>query len=284
MTDRWLVVGHLGMLGTDLMLQLANRDVTGIDRPDIDITDARSVREVVEGYHYVINCAAYTAVDAAESDEATALAVNGAGAGNLAVACQQVGARLVHISTDYVFDGQSTVPYAEDQPPAPRSAYGRTKAAGEAQVLSALPHDSLILRTAWLYGAHGPNFVRTMIALERTRDTIDVVNDQHGQPTWTHDLAERIVECIDRRVPAGVYHATSSGSTTWFGLTRRIFQLLGADVSRVRPTTTDAFPRPAPRPAYSVLAHHAWDRVGLPPLRSWSSALDAAWPDMVASS
>jgi len=284
MTDRWLVVGHLGMLGTDLMQQLAGRDVTGIDRPDIDITNERSVRDVIHGFDYVVNCAAYTAVDAAEADEETALAVNGTGAGNLAAACARIGARLVHISTDYVFDGQSTTPYAEDHPTAPRSAYGRTKAAGEVAVLRELFDDSLILRTAWLYGAHGPNFVRTMINLERTRDTLDVVDDQFGQPTWTHDLAERIVECIDRRIPAGIYHATSSGSTTWFGFTRRIFELLGADMNRVHPTTTDAFPRPAPRPAFSVLGHQAWERAGLAPLRTWQAALDAAWPEMVASS
>jgi dTDP-4-dehydrorhamnose reductase len=285
MSDRrWLVVGHLGMLGTDLMAALEGRDVAGVDRPDIDITDPASVDATLEGFDVVVNCAAYTAVDAAEENEALALAVNGVGPGNLARACARSGARLVHISTDYVFDGTATSPYPENAPFAPRSAYGRTKAAGEVAVLEELPHDSLILRTAWLYGAHGPNFIRTMIDLERTRDSLSVVDDQRGQPTWSADLAERIVACVDADVPAGIYHATSSGQTTWFGLARRVFELLGADPERVTPTTTDQFPRPAPRPAYSVLGHDGWGRTPLPPLRAWDAALDAAWPALRPSS
>ena len=281
---RWLVIGHLGMLGTDLMSVLAEHDVTGVDRPDIDITVASSVDGVVTGYDVVVNCAAYTAVDDAESHEDLAHAVNADGPANIAAACARIGARMVHISTDYVFSGMATEPYAEDSPLAPRSAYGRTKAAGEQQVRVILPNDSLILRTAWLYGAHGPNFVRTMMGLEASRDTLDVVDDQRGQPTWARDLATRIVASVDAGIPSGTYHATSSGDTTWFGLTRRIFEKLGADPSRVRPTTTDAFPRPAPRPAYSVLGHQGWEAAGLSPLPHWSDALDAAWPSLMAAS
>ena len=281
---RWLVIGHLGMLGTDLMSVLAEHDVTGVDRPDIDITVASSVDGVVTGYDVVVNCAAYTAVDDAESHEDIAHAVNAEGPANIATACARIGARMVHISTDYVFAGTATEPYAEDSPLDPRSAYGRTKAAGEQQVRSILPNDSLILRTAWLYGAHGPNFVRTMIGLEASRDTLDVVDDQRGQPTWARDLATRIVASVDAGIPSGTYHATSSGDTTWFGLTRRIFEKLGADPSRVHPTTTDAFPRPASRPAYSVLGHQGWEAAGLPPLPHWSDALDAAWPSLMAAS
>ena len=279
---RWLVIGHLGMLGTDVMHELASRDVTGIDRPDIDITDAASVDAVLSGFDVVVNCAAYTAVDEAETHEGTAFLVNAVGPATVARACARTGARLVHISTDYVFSGDATSPYPEDELPAPRSAYGRTKAAGEWAVRSELPDHSLILRTAWLYGAHGPNFVRTMIGLESQRDTLSVVDDQRGQPTWSADLAGRIVESVDRDIPAGIYHATSSGETTWWGLTRRIFELLGADPERVQPTTTDAFPRPAPRPAYSVLGHRRWAEVGMAPLRDWAEALDAAWPALVA--
>ena len=281
---RWLIIGHLGMLGTDLMSVLAERDVTGVDRPDIDITVASSVDGVVTGYDVVVNCAAYTAVDDAESHEDIAHAVNAEGPANSATACARIGARMVHISTDYVFAGTATEPYAEDSPLDPRSAYGRTKAAGEQQVRGILPTDSLILRTAWLYGAHGPNFVRTMMGLEASRDTLDVVNDQRGQPTWAHDLAARIVASVDANIAPGVYHATSSGDTTWFGLTRRIFDKLGADPERVRPTTTDVFPRPAPRPRYSVLGHRGWEAAGLSPLPHWSDALDAAWPELMAAS
>ena len=277
-TARWLVIGNLGMLGTDVMGVLAERDVTGIDRPDIDITSAASVDAVVHGYDVVVNCAAYTAVDEAESHEGEAFLVNAVGPATVARACARTGARLVHISTDYVFAGDADVPYREDALPAPRSAYGRTKAAGEWAVRSELPQNSLILRTAWLYGAHGPNFIRTMMNLESQRETLSVVDDQRGQPTWSADVAARLVEAVDLDIPAGTYHATSSGETTWFGLTRRIFELLGADPERVQPTTTDAFPRPAPRPAYSVLGHDRWADVELPPLRDWCDALDAAWP------
>lgn len=285
MSDRrWLVIGHLGMLGTDLMSVLSDHDVTGVDRPDIDITVASSVDDLVTGYDVVVNCAAYTAVDDAESHEDIAHAVNADGPANIATACARIGALMVHVSTDYVFAGTATEPYAEDSPLDPRSAYGRTKAAGEQRVRAILPNDSLIVRTAWLYGAHGPNFVRTMIGLEASRDTLDVVDDQRGQPTWARDLATRIVASVDADIPRGTYHATSSGDTTWFGLTRRIFEKLGADPARVRPTTTDAFPRPAPRPAYSVLGHRGWDVVGLPPLPHWADALDAAWPHLLAAS
>jgi len=285
MTERrWLVIGHLGMLGTDLMSVLAERDASGVDRPNIDITVASSVDDAVTGYDVVVNCAAYTAVDDAESHEAIAHAVNADGPANIARACARTGARMVHISTDYVFAGTATEPYSEDSPLDPRSAYGRTKAAGEQQVRAIRPNDSLILRTAWLYGAHGPNFVRTMMGLEASRDTLDVVNDQRGQPTWARDLAARIVASVDANIAPGVYHATSSGDTTWFGLTRRIFDKLGADPERVRPTTTDAFPRPAPRPRYSVLGHRGWEAAGLSPLPHWSDALDAAWPELTAAS
>lgn len=273
----WLVLGHLGMLGTDVMAALGGRDVTGLDRPDVDITDPASVADAIAGHDVVVNCAAYTAVDDAETHEGLAFSVNAVGPDTLARACALTGAWLVHISTDYVFAGDATTPYPTDAPMAPRSAYGRTKAAGEWAVRASLPDSSLLVRTAWLYGAHGPNFVRTMAGLEASRDTIDVVDDQRGQPTWSGDLAARLVAAVDAGVPAGTYHGTASGETTWFGLARRVFELLGADPERVRPTTTDRFPRPAPRPAYSVLGHDAWTAVGLEPMRPWDDALLAAF-------
>lgn len=275
---RWLVVGHTGMLGHDVMAALAGRDVTGVARPQVDITDPASVARAVEGFDVVVNCAAWTAVDDAETREHDAFAVNAVGPANLARACAAAGAWLTHVSTDYVFAGDATEPYAENAPPAPRSAYGRTKAAGEWAVRAELPARSWIIRTAWLYGAHGPNFVRTMADLEGRRDTLEVVDDQRGQPTWSADLAERIVAVADVAAPAGIYHGTASGETTWFGLARRVFALLGADPGRVTPTTTDKFPRPAPRPAYSVLGHEAWAAAGLTPMRSWDDALTASWP------
>ena len=278
---RWLVVGHTGLLGSDLMTTLASRDVTGLARPQIDISDPSSVEEAVAGYDVVINCAAWTAVDDAETQEPAAFTVNAVGAANLARACARSGAWLAQLSTDYVFDGGAVTPYPEDAPIAPRSAYGRTKAAGEWAVRAELPDRSWVVRTAWLYGSNGPNFVTTMRRLESQRDTLEVVDDQRGQPTWSMDLAERLVALVDHSVPAGIYHGTASGVTTWFGLAQRVFELSGADPGRISPVTTDRFPRPAPRPAYSVLGHDSWGRVGLAPMRHWSDALSAAWPRLL---
>ena len=227
-----------------------------------------------------VNAAAWTAVDDAETHEAQAFAVNAQGAANVARACRESGTRLVHVSTDYVFAGDATDPYAEDAPLAPRSAYGRTKAAGEWAVESHCP-ESWIVRTAWLYGAGGPNFVKTMARLASERDTVDIVDDQRGQPTWTMDVAAAILRLVDARAPFGVWHATSQGSTTWYGFTQEIFRLLGHDPARVRPTTTDAFPRPAPRPAYSVLGHDGWRMSRLAPLPPWQESLAKALPEII---
>ncbi|MGN6331851.1 MAG: dTDP-4-dehydrorhamnose reductase [Motilibacteraceae bacterium] len=273
---RWLVTGAGGMLGHDVLAVLAGRaqdDVLGLDRAALDVSDAASCLDAVRGCDVVVNAAAYTRVDDAESHEPEAFAVNAVGAANLARACARHGATLVHVSTDYVFDGTAAAPYAEEAPLAPRSAYGRTKAAGEWAVRAELPERSYVLRTAWLYGEHGPSFVRTMRRLMGERETVDVVDDQHGQPTWSLDLAQRIAALVDAGAPAGTYHATNAGSTTWWGLARAVFELSGADPARVRPTTTDRFPRPAPRPAWSVLGHDGWERVGLAPLRPWREAL-----------
>jgi dTDP-4-dehydrorhamnose reductase len=231
----------------------------------------------------VVNCAAWTAVDHAEASEEQALAINGGGAANLAAACAALGARLVQVSTDYVFAGDAARPYAEDGEPAPRTAYGRTKLAGERAVLGLLPGSAYIVRTAWLYGAHGPNFIRTMIKLEAKQPSVDVVNDQHGQPTWTVDVAQQIIALAHSTAVPGIYHATSSGQTTWFGLAREIFGLLGADLSRVRPVSSSTLSRPAPRPAYSVLGHGAWAGPGIPPIGEWRASLHRAFPGLLAA-
>jgi len=252
-------------------------EVTAVDRDEIDIRDPAACVAMVADHDFVINVAAWTAVDDAESHEAEAFAVNAVGPANLASACSAVGAQLVQVSTDYVFAGDAMSPYPEDALPAPRSAYGRTKAAGEWAVQSLCPQ-AWIVRTAWLYGAHGPNFVKTMARLAAERDTVSVVDDQRGQPTWTVDLAGAIVRLVETRAPYGIYHGTSSGATTWFGLAQAIFEELGLDPGRVVPTTTDAFPRPAPRPAYSVLGHEAWRGAALDPLPQWRKSLSRALP------
>jgi dTDP-4-dehydrorhamnose reductase len=283
----WLVTGAAGMLGQDLLgvLRADGEEVAGLTRTDLDITDHAAVCEALTGYgpSVVVNCAAWTAVDAAENQEAEALAVNGNGAANLAAACRATGARLIHVSTDYVFDGGAAKPWAEDDPPAPRSAYGRTKLAGEQAVLSQLPDTGYVVRTAWLYGEHGSNFVRTMIRLEASQPTVDVVTDQHGQPTWTRDVACQLVLLARSGAPPGIYHATSSGETSWFGLTQEVFRLRGADPARVRPSTSSQYRRPAPRPAYSVLGHDAWTAVGLRPIQDWRNALREAMSSLIPS-
>ncbi|MEV7772056.1 dTDP-4-dehydrorhamnose reductase [Kitasatospora sp. NPDC086791] len=280
---RWLVTGAAGMLGQDLLSVLAAdpaAGVTALRRADLDITDAAAVRAAVEGHDLVVNCAAWTDVDAAETEEEAATAVNGTGARHLAAACAGTGARLLQVSTDYVLPGDATEPCPEDAPTAPVNAYGRSKLAGERAVAELLPEHGYVVRTAWLYGEHGPNFVATMLKLAAQRDTLDVVDDQHGQPTWSYALAGRLAElgraALAGRAPAGVYHGTASGRTTWCGLARETYALSGLDPERIRPTTSEAFVRPAVRPAFSVLGHDRWAAAGLAPLPEWRAMLAEA--------
>jgi dTDP-4-dehydrorhamnose reductase len=289
----WLVTGARGQLGGDLLAVLADGpgdDVTALGRADLDLTDERRVREVVRGWldaarrrglrPVVLNAAAYTAVDAAETDEATAMLVNGCAPGWLAEELAGHG-RLVHVSTDYVFDGSATEPYPVDAPVAPRSAYGRTKAAGE-RAVAAAGGDATVVRTAWVYGAHGANFVRTMAGRALDGAGVSVVDDQVGSPTWAADLAAGLVALGARSGPVPpVLHRTDAGAVSWYGLARAVYEELGADPELVVPTTTAAFPRPAPRPAWSVLDGGAWLAAGLPAPRPWRTALHLAlqgWP------
>jgi dTDP-4-dehydrorhamnose reductase len=283
--SEWLVAGAGGMLGRDLVTVLRKRgaDVTSLARGELDVTDEAAVRGALRRHRpaVVVNCAAWTAVDDAEAHEDDALLVNGRGAENIAAACAASGAVLVQVSTDYVFGGDGQRPYTEHDRPGPRTAYGRTKLAGERAVLGLLPGTGHVVRTAWLYGAHGPNFVAAMIRLASERPTVDVVADQCGQPTWTVDVADRIIALAGSGAGAGIYHATSSGQTTWFGLAQEVFRLLGADPARVRPTTSGAYPRPAPRPAYSVLGHDRWASGAIKPIGDWRAALKRAFPELI---
>ncbi len=278
---RVLVTGANGQLGTELVDLYAGRsgdDVLGIDLPDLDITSPDSVASSFSSFtpDVVINCAAWTAVDSAEESEESALVVNGDGPRVLARACRDAGAWLVQVSTDYVFSGDASTPYAEDATPDPRSAYGRTKLAGELAVQFELPDAHYIVRTAWLYGHEGNNFVKTMLRLESERDTIDVVDDQVGQPTYAADLAAQIALLLDARPAAGIFHGTNSGEVSWHGFTQEIFRLIGADPARVIAVTSEQFVRPAPRPEYSVLGHQRWAEVGLGEMRDWRSAIAEA--------
>jgi dTDP-4-dehydrorhamnose reductase len=283
---RWLVTGARGQLGTDLCRVLAAAGVGGdqllaAGSDQLDITSSASVQAAFRDFRpdLVVNAAAYTAVDQAETDEDRAFAVNAGGPALLAAAAARTGARLVHVSTDYVFAGDAVQPYPVLAEPDPRSAYGRTKLAGEQAVRELAPEHGYVVRTAWVYGATGSNFVKTMARLERARDTIEVVDDQRGSPTWSADLARGLVELAGSQARPGIYHCTGSGETSWFGLARAVFEELGADPDRVHPTTTDKFPRPAPRPAYSALSDQAWRDAGLTVMPHWRAALRHAFEE-----
>jgi dTDP-4-dehydrorhamnose reductase len=277
---RWLITGAGGALGHDLLAVLGGRpeiEVTGATRADLDITDAVAVRSAVSGFDVVVNTAAYTAVDNAETDEATATAINGTAVEHLARACAGSGAVLLQVSTDYVLPGDASSPCPEDAPTDPVNAYGRSKLVGEN---AALAEGGYVVRTAWLYGESGTNFVATMLKLAASRPGVSVVDDQRGQPTWTAALARQLVELGEAaragRAAPGVYHGTAAGEVTWYGLTKAIYTAAGLDPARVQPTTSDAFPRPAKRPAYSVLGHERWETTGVAVQPDWPEQLRAA--------
>jgi dTDP-4-dehydrorhamnose reductase len=291
---RIVVMGAGGQLGSELVSLLSQSPPRhgwqGLARTECDVTDLHRVQAVVADQALaaisadasgliVINAGAYTNVDGAETDEDAAYAVNAAGPAHLALACSQVGAQLIQVSTDYVFAGDRTdgLPYGPADPVAPRSAYGRTKLAGEEAVRELLPHGSWVVRTAWVYGASGSNFVKTMARLGAERETVDVVDDQIGSPTWAADLAAGLLDLAAVRPPAGIYHAAGGGQASWYDLARAVFEELGRDPQRVRPTTSAAFVRPAPRPAWSVLSSEEWNAAGLTPLPGWRDALAAAY-------
>jgi len=270
------VVGSRGQLGRELLRTLAgtSHQASGHDVESVDIRDPGSVAALLDDVQpdAVINCAAWTRVDAAETEEAAANGVNADGPRVLAEACRPREILLCHLSTDYVFDGTATEPIDEAAAPNPRSAYGRGKLAGEAAVRAALPSHQIV-RTAWLYGQAGPNFVLTMLRLARERGALRVVADQWGSPTWTGNLAPALVRLVERGTP-GTYHLTNSGSTSWRGFAQAIVAEAGLSVP-VKAISSSDFPTPAPRPAYSVLANRAWERLGEAPLPPWREGLRA---------
>jgi dTDP-4-dehydrorhamnose reductase len=279
---RLLVTGAGGQLGADLVRMAGDHEVVGLTRAELDVCDPAAAEKAVVDIRpdAVLNAAAYTAVDDAETDEAAAAAINAEAPANLARVCALHDVNLVHVSTDYVFAGDASSPYEVDAPTGPRSAYGRTKLAGEQAVRSLLPERSWVVRAAWVYGETGRNFVKTMARLAGVRDTVTVVDDQRGSPTWSRDLASGLLALAAAAPPPGIYHCTNAGETSWYGLARAVFEEIGADPDRVRPTTTAVFPRPAPRPAYAVLSGAAWTAAGLPAPRPWRDALHAAFSEV----
>ena len=286
---RWLVTGSDGMLGRDLVACLeatGTHEPTQAPRSRLDVTNPESVRTAVEGHDVVVNCAAWTDVDGAEEHEAEAAQVNATAPRLLAEACAAADAVLVHLSTDYVFgsdpDPEQQRPWPEDAPVAPLSAYGRTKAAGEEAVRTALPDRHLVVRTAWLYGAHGRCFPRTMAGLAADRDRLTVVDDQVGQPTWTVDVADLLVRLVESGA-TGTFHATSSGRASWFEFAREVVAAAGRPPEIVVPVSSAEFVRPAPRPSCSVLGHDALVAAGLEPIGDWRGRWQAAAPAVLGS-
>ena len=276
---RVLIFGRVGQVGTALAELLPGRAQTlFLDQPEIDLSIPGDVRKPILQFQpaVVINAAAYTAVDRAESEPEVAHVINAAAPGLMAKACEEIGAALVHYSTDYVFDGSAVQPYTENAVVAPRSVYGRTKLAGERAVMAATDR-YVILRTAWLYSHVGHNFLKTMLRLAETQSSVRVVADQTGSPTYAWDLAQATVSVVNslatgRDDAYGLYHATNAGVTTWHGFASRIFQLAGHENMQVEPITTDEYPTPAPRPAYSVLSCEHLAEVFSLRLPNWEDA------------
>lgn len=279
--------GGSGQVGRWLV-ELGGSDVVALSSSELDVTDgqAASVRLKELAPEWVINCAAHTAVDAAEGEPELAAAINTQGAENLARAASEARARFIQVSTDYVFGELNVMddPLNENHLREPMSVYGRTKSDGE-DAVRAVCAESTIIRTSWLYsgparsrlGMPGSDFVTTMLALESSRETLTVVDDQFGSPTFAHDLAAGLLHLVKTGAGAGTtMHAAGGGRATWFELARAVFEEIGADPERIMPCTTEDFPRRAPRPAYSVLSSEAWRSAGLPPLRNWREALSAA--------
>ena len=298
MTLALLVPGAGGQLGSTLLDAVRferNTFARPLTRAQLDVADPFAVKDMVELWArvvrsdspdhrlVVVNATGYTAVDDAESDEETAYAVNAVAPALLAQACAAAGARLIHLSTDYVFPGNRVEgpPYEVEDPTGPRTAYGRTKLAGELAVRELHPGGGYVVRTSWLYGGPG-SFVSTMARLAADGQAVPVVDDQRGSPTWSRDLAAGVLALARSDAPPGTYHASGGGDTTWHGLARAVFEEVGADPARVLPATTDDVPRPAPRPAYSVLSPASWQAAGLPALPFWREALRTCLRDRPA--
>ena len=269
-----VITGARGQLGTELINQLKyieGIDVIPIDREELNIIDINSVNEFLLNNKpdVVVNCAAHTAVDLCETDVENAYKINAVGPRNLAIVCEKIGAKLVQVSTDYVFDGNGTRPYREDDKTCPNSIYGTSKLMGENFVREFCSR-YFIVRTAWLYG-EGNNFVRTMLKLAETNKELNVVNDQFGSPTSTVDLAKAIIDLMTTE-HYGVYHGTCEGQCSWYDLAKKIFEIKNIDI-KVNPVTSEEFKRPAPRPAYSVLDNFMLKLVGLNSFRNWEESL-----------
>ena len=283
----WLITGGSGQLGIAISEELGKRGILfhAWGTQDLDITEGPIVNDLISliSPKVIVNCAAWTDVDGAETNELQASRVNADGVENIALATKNCAAKLIHISTDYVFSGESNSPRQVGDRVNPQSAYGRTKADGERRVFQIYGENSSIVRTAWMYSPWGRNFALTMTRLAMRGDKeVPVVNDQVGQPTSATDLARQIVELGTSSAPAGIYHGTNSGQSTWFEFAQEIFKLAGGDLKRVVPVSSNKYPRAAKRPQYSVLSHDEWARTTVEPMRDWRIALEEAMPSIIS--
>jgi dTDP-4-dehydrorhamnose reductase len=283
----WLVTGGTGQLGMAItnLLRSLDIDFVSTDSCILNLKNVQSVSEFVDRYNpkIIINAAAFTNVDGAEINKAEAWAINAEGAGMLAKAAKLSGAVFAQISTDYVFSGFSENPYAENDPVGPLNTYGETKAEGEIKVRSIYPEKSYIFRTAWLYSSERKNFAKSIARKALAFEEIQVVNDQIGQPTFAGDVAKRIIESLLNDLPIGCYHATNSGSASWFEYAREIYRLVGANQELVKPISSGEYPQQALRPKYSVLSHQNWVANNVLPMRAWELALKEALPSIISS-
>jgi len=284
----WLITGGSGQLGIAVSQELGERGLNfhAWKSKELNITQRPIVRDFIFEVSptVIVNCAAWTDVDGAENYELLASRVNSGGAENIALAAKECGAKLIHISTDYVFSGESQTPWQVTDEINPQSAYGRTKADGEKRVLNIYPENSSVVRTAWLYSPWGKNFAKTMTRLAIKGDSeVRVVNDQVGQPTSATDLAKQLTTLGQSNAPAGIYHGTNAGQASWFEFAQEVFKLAGAQVDRVKALSSAEFIRPAKRPSYTVLGHEAWSHTSIKPMRDWKIALAESMPAIIST-
>lgn len=283
-----LVAGADGQLGRCLQEVLKSREIEFLpfSRSTLDVTNLSQVRKAVKGngINVLINASAYTNVEQAEIEYNLAFEINEIGPQNLAIAARENNSKFIHFSTDYVFSGKRKTPWEIDSSVCPISVYGKSKLAGEIAVFNEYPDNSLVLRTAWLYSKYGKNFYKSILGLAtRSNNSINVVNDQIGQPTNALELARLAVSTLHRDIPAGTYHASNAGSATWFDFALYIFQLAGADTSRIKPISTSDYSYKASRPEYSVLDNSVWIKLGIEPLGPWRDSVAKAFPTIEES-
>jgi len=285
---KWLITGANGQLGRCLQKTLDSHgiDFVALSRSELDITNISLVKESFRSINpdVVFNTAAYTNVEQAEVDSAAAYAINQSGTENVAIASKSVGAKLVHFSTDYVFAGNGISPWRVNDLTEPLSVYGKSKLAGEVEILSQYSENSLIIRTAWLYSPYGKNFYKTMLTKALNSDEIvRIVSDQQGQPTSALDLAELAVKAVINGDLSGIFHGTNAGSCSWFEFAKNIFEIAGADSARVTPVLSSEFATKVQRPKYSVLDNQKWSEFGILPLGPWKDSVRKVLPDMMLS-